>query len=67
MNWDQIKGDWHQLSRRLKEKWAALTDEDLTTVAGRRGQLVVVLQRHYGYEKERTETELERFTQGLTS
>ncbi len=35
MNWDQIKGDWHQLSARLKEKWAKLTSEDLATIAGR--------------------------------
>ena len=35
MNWDQIKGDWHQLSRRLKEKWNKLTDADLKSmVAG---------------------------------
>ena len=44
MNWDQIKGDWHQLSRRLKEKWKKLTDADLTTIAGRRDQLEGVLQ-----------------------
>ena len=67
MNWDQIKGDWSQLSHRLKEKWAKLTKDDLTTIAGRRGQLVAVLQRHYGYEKEYAETELDKFTQGLTS
>ena len=34
MNWDQIKGDWHQLSRRLKEKWKKLTDADLKSIAG---------------------------------
>jgi uncharacterized protein YjbJ (UPF0337 family) len=67
MNWDQIKGDWHQLSIRLKEKWAKLTNEELATVAGRRGQLVTVLQGHYGYEKERAETELTKFVDGLTS
>lgn len=49
MNWDQIKGGWHQLGRRLKETWAMLTKEDLATIAGRRGQVVVVLQGHYGY------------------
>ena len=45
MNWDQIKGDWHQLSRKLKEKWKMLTDADLKTIAGRRDQLEEVLQR----------------------
>ena len=32
MNWDLIKGDWHQLSRRLREKWKLLTDADLRAV-----------------------------------
>jgi uncharacterized protein YjbJ (UPF0337 family) len=67
MNWDQIKGDWNQLSRRLKEKWAKLTNEDLAGIAGRRGQLVTVLQDRYGYAKDRAETELTKFIDGMTS
>ena len=67
MNWDQIKGDWHQLSRRLKEKWAKLTNEDLRAISGSRGQLVTVLQEHYAYDKDRAETELNKFIDGLTS
>jgi uncharacterized protein YjbJ (UPF0337 family) len=67
MNWDQIKGDWHQLSRRLKEKWTKLTNEDLAAIAGRRRQLVTALQEHYGYEKDRAETELNKFIDGMTS
>ena len=67
MNWDQIKGDWHQLSRRLKEKWKQLTDEELTAIAGRREQLEGLLQKRYGYDKERAGIELDQFTTGLTS
>ena len=67
MNWDQINGDWHQLSRRLKEKWKKLTDDDLTAIAGRRDRLEGVLQKHYGYDKERAGMELDKFTTGLTS
>ena len=52
MNWDQIKGDWHQLSRRLKEKWKKLTDDDLSAIAGKRDQLEGVLQTRYGYNKQ---------------
>ena len=52
MNWDQIKGDWHQLSRRLKEKWKKLTDADLKSIAGRRDELEGVLQERYGYNKD---------------
>ena len=66
MNWNQIRGDWNQLSRRLMEKWVKLTKEDLAAVAGQRGQLLVVLQLRYGYGGERAERELNKFVDGLT-
>ncbi len=39
MNWDQVKGNWKQLSGRAKEQWGKLSDDDLDVVAGRREQL----------------------------
>ena len=59
-------GDWHQLSRR-QEKWGKLTEDDLTSIGGRRDQLQGVLQKRYGYDKERAVVELDQFTAGLTS
>ena len=67
MNWDQIKGDWHQLSRRLKEKWKKLTDADLKSISGSRDELEGVLQERYGYNEHQAAMELDRFTNGLTS
>jgi uncharacterized protein YjbJ (UPF0337 family) len=67
MNWDQIKGDWKQLSRKLKEKWGKLTDDDLIMIDGQRLQLAGVLQQRYGYNKERAETELDKFVLRLKS
>jgi uncharacterized protein YjbJ (UPF0337 family) len=67
MNWDQIKGDWYQLSRRLKEKWNRLTEDDLTMIAGRRERLEMLLQKHYGYDKEQAVTELDQFAARLSS
>ena len=67
MNWDQIKGDWQQLSAKLKEKWNKLTDDELAAIAGKRDQLVYVLQQRYDYQKDRAETELDTFTRRLTS
>ena len=40
MNWDRIAGDWKQLTGKVKEKWGKLTDDDLTTIAGKRDQLL---------------------------
>jgi uncharacterized protein YjbJ (UPF0337 family) len=65
MNWDQIKGDWKQLSGKVKEKWGKLTDNDLTTIAGKRDQLAGLLQQRYGYAKEQAEKELGEFIDGL--
>ncbi len=67
MNWDQIKGDWKQLSGKVKEKWGKLTDNELTTIAGQREQLIGVLQERYGYAKEHAEKEINEFTHGIAS
>lgn len=65
MNWDQVQGDWKQLTGKIKEKWGKLTDNDLTTIAGKRDQLAGILQTRYGYAKEQTEKELTEFMNGL--
>jgi uncharacterized protein YjbJ (UPF0337 family) len=65
MNWDQIKGDWKQMTGKVKEKWGKLTDNELTVIAGQREQLVGVLQERYGYEKDLAEKEVNDFTHGL--
>jgi uncharacterized protein YjbJ (UPF0337 family) len=65
MNWDQIAGDWKQFTGKAKEKWGKLTDNDLTTVAGKRDQLAGLLQQRYGYAKDQAEKELDEFMRAL--
>jgi uncharacterized protein YjbJ (UPF0337 family) len=65
MNWDQIQGNWKQMTGKVKEKWGKLTDDELTTIAGKRDQLAGVLQERYGYAKEVAEKELDEFTKTL--
>jgi uncharacterized protein YjbJ (UPF0337 family) len=67
MNWDQIKGNWTQFQGKVKEKWGKLTDDDLTTIGGKRDQLAGKLQERYGYAKERAEQELNDFADALES
>jgi len=67
MNWDQVQGNWKQLTGKAKEKWGKLTDDDLTTIAGKRDQLAGLLQQRYGYAKEQAEKELDEFTDGLSA
>jgi uncharacterized protein YjbJ (UPF0337 family) len=65
MNWDVLKGNWKQFTGKVKEKWGKLTDDDLTTAAGKRDQLVGKLQERYGYGKDQAERELDEFTRNL--
>ena len=67
MNWDQIAGDWKQFTGKVKAKWGKLTDNDLTTIAGKRDELAGLLQVKYGYAKEQAEKELNEFAQTLKS
>jgi uncharacterized protein YjbJ (UPF0337 family) len=65
MNWDQIAGNWKQFTGKVKEKWGKLTDDDLTTIAGKRDQLAGVLQKHYGIAKEQAEKDVDEFAKSL--
>ena len=49
MNWDVLKGNWKQLTGKVKQKWGKLTDDDLTAIGGKRDEMVGRLQKHYGY------------------
>jgi uncharacterized protein YjbJ (UPF0337 family) len=66
MNWDQIEGKWKQNSGKMKEKWGKLTDDDLTTISGKRDQLVGKLQERYGMAKEQAERQIDEFTHSLS-
>lgn len=65
MNWNQIQGDWQEFSGKIEEKWGKLTDDDLTTIEGKRDQLAGLIQQRYGYAKEQAEKELDEFTLAL--
>jgi uncharacterized protein YjbJ (UPF0337 family) len=58
MNWDEIGGKWNQFKGTAKEKWGKLTDDDLTTIAGRRDILVGKIQERYGITKEAAEEQV---------
>ena len=65
MNWDQVEGNWKQFKGKVKERWGKLTDDDLTSIEGKRDQLAGRLQKEYGYGKEEAEREIDEFARGL--
>ena len=61
MNWDRIEGNWKQLKGKAKEQWGKLTDDDLDIIAGKRDQLVGILQRRYGETRDEMERQVREF------
>jgi uncharacterized protein YjbJ (UPF0337 family) len=67
MNKDQLKGNWHELKGKIKEKWGKLTDDDLTQINGKKEQLLGFIQKKYGYAKEKAQDELALFEKKLST
>jgi uncharacterized protein YjbJ (UPF0337 family) len=65
MNWDQLKGQWQQVTRKLRSKWGKLTDDDWTMIAGKKDQLVGKLQERYGHKKDAAEKEVDDYINSL--
>ncbi len=61
MNWDTFKGDWKQFKGKVKEAWGKLTDDDLDVIAGKRDQLLGVLQKQYGIARDEAERQVQQF------
>ncbi len=58
MNQDTIKGQWKQLSGKIKQKWGKLTDNDITQSEGNKDYLIGKLQEHYGIAKDKAQEQL---------
>lgn len=61
MNWDTIKGNWKQMSGKVKEEWGQLTDDEIAEADGNREQLVGQIQAKYGVAKEQAEEQVDSF------
>jgi uncharacterized protein YjbJ (UPF0337 family) len=64
MNWDTVKGDWTRFKGKVKEAWGDLTDDDLDVIAGKRDQLVGLIQKTYGIAREDAERQVREFEHG---
>ncbi len=52
MNTTDLKGNWNEQKGKLKQKFAALTDNDLLFVEGKRDEMMGRLQVKLGKTKE---------------
>lgn len=52
MNSDQFEGKWKQLKGSVKQQWGKLTDDDVSTLSGKKDELIGKLQERYGITRE---------------
>ena len=52
MNKLQIKGNWNEIKGKLKQKFADLTDDDLTFAEGKEDEVLGRLQQRLGKSEE---------------
>jgi uncharacterized protein YjbJ (UPF0337 family) len=56
---EDVEGNWKEVKGKVKEKWAKLTDDDLTAINGQRDQLEGRLQKRYGYAKDQARKDVD--------
>lgn len=61
MNKLQFKGTWNEIKGKLKQKYAQLTDDDLTFLEGKEDELLGRLQTRLGKTKEDVVKEIESY------
>jgi uncharacterized protein YjbJ (UPF0337 family) len=64
MNADILKGQWKEIKGEVKQKWGKLTDDELSEAEGKEGRLLGLLQKRYGYAKEKANQEFKEFIVG---
>lgn len=67
MNSDQFEGKWKQLKGSVKQRWGKLTDDDLTTLSGKKDELIGKLQERYGYTREQALKEADEWAAATSS
>jgi uncharacterized protein YjbJ (UPF0337 family) len=55
----QLKGSWNEVKGKLKQKYARLTDDDLTFAEGKDDELLGRLEKRLGKTKEELRMEIE--------
>lgn len=65
MNEDRIKGQWKQISGKVKARWGKLTNDDVQVQEGNAEYLAGKLQERYGMAKDAAKKEVNEFIDSL--
>ena len=55
----ELKGTWNEIKGKLKQKYANLTDDDLTFAEGKEDELLGKLQKKIGKTRDEIKKEIE--------
>ena len=61
MDKTEIKGNWNEIKGKLKQKYADLTDDDLTYAEGKKDEMLGKIQKKIG----KSEDELNKIIESL--
>lgn len=59
MNWDRIEGNWKEFKGKAQQQWGKVTNDDLDVLKGSREELEGVIQKRYGYAKDKARDEID--------
>jgi uncharacterized protein YjbJ (UPF0337 family) len=65
MNWDRVEGNWKQFTGQARQQWGKLTDNELQRAAGRREELVGLIQERYGIARDEAGRQVDNWVKEL--
>ena len=60
MNWDQVKGNWHEFKGKLRQQYGDLTDDEVERAKGSEDELLGLIEKKYGKSREEARRELDK-------
>lgn len=61
MDKDIVKGKWHEVKGKIRQQWGKLTDNEVSQMKGSYEELSGLLQKSYGYKKDKVKMEIDNF------
>lgn len=61
MGTNEMHGHWLEMKGKVQERWGKLTHDDLDVIAGKRDQLIGILQQRYGQATQEIERQVREF------
>lgn len=67
MTQPEARNRWQQLTGAVRDRWSALTEDDVRSVRGNTERLITVLQDRYGFARDEAIKELTAWSRSLAA